>query len=42
MQAAMDVRLESQKGQGGQRNFATKLLAAMRNAFGGHKINKDK
>jgi len=37
MQAAFDVRLESQKGE---INFATKLLAAMRNAFGGHKINK--
>jgi 6-phosphogluconate dehydrogenase len=37
MQAAFDVRLASQKGEV---NFATKLLAAMRNAFGGHKINK--
>lgn len=37
MQASFDVRLESQKGK---TNFATKLLAAMRNAFGGHKINK--
>lgn len=37
MQAAFDVRIESQKGK---INFATKLLAAMRNAFGGHKINK--
>jgi len=37
MQAAFDVRLDSQKGKV---NFATKLLAAMRNAFGGHKINK--
>lgn len=36
IQAAFDVRLESQKGK---INFATKLLAAMRNAFGGHKIN---
>jgi 6-phosphogluconate dehydrogenase len=35
--ASFDVRLESQKGKV---NFATKLLAAMRNAFGGHKINK--
>ncbi len=34
--AAFNVRLESQKGKV---NFATKLLAAMRNAFGGHKIN---
>ena len=38
MQAAFNVRLESQKGR---INFATKLLAAMRNAFGGHKINQD-
>jgi 6-phosphogluconate dehydrogenase len=37
--ASFDVRLESQKGN---INFATKLLAAMRNAFGGHKINIDK
>ncbi len=37
IQAAFDVRLESQKGNV---NFATKLLAAMRNAFGGHKLNK--
>jgi 6-phosphogluconate dehydrogenase len=37
MQAAFDVRIQSQKGNV---NFATKLLAAMRNAFGGHKINK--
>lgn len=39
IRAAFDVRLESQKGK---TNFATKLLAAMRNAFGGHQINKDK
>ncbi len=37
IQAAFDVRLASQKGE---TNFATKLLAAMRNAFGGHKLNK--
>lgn len=37
IQAAMDVRLASQKGK---TSFATKLLAAMRNAFGGHAINK--
>jgi len=36
--AAFDVRLRSQKGEV---NFATKLLAAMRNKFGGHAINKD-
>lgn len=35
--AAFDVRLASQKGEV---SFATKLLAAMRNAFGGHQINK--
>jgi 6-phosphogluconate dehydrogenase len=35
--SAFDVRLASQKGEV---NFTTKLLAAMRNAFGGHKINK--
>jgi len=38
IQSAFDVRLASQKGQ---TNFATKLLAAMRNKFGGHAINKD-
>ncbi len=37
IQSAMNVRLASQKGQ---TSFATKLLAAMRNAFGGHLINK--
>lgn len=37
IQVAMDVRLASQKGEV---NFATKLLAAMRNKFGGHAINK--
>lgn len=36
IQASFDVRLESQKGHV---NFATKLLAAMRNKFGGHDIN---
>lgn len=39
IQAAFDVRLASQKGTV---NFATKLLAAMRNKFGGHAINKDR
>jgi len=39
IQAAFDVRLESQKGN---TNFTTRLLALMRNAFGGHKINQDK
>jgi 6-phosphogluconate dehydrogenase len=37
IQAAMDVRVASQTGTV---NFATKLLAAMRTAFGGHAINK--
>lgn len=37
IQAAMDVRLASQSGT---RNFATKLLAEMRNKFGGHAVNK--
>jgi 6-phosphogluconate dehydrogenase len=37
IQAAFDVRVESQKGQ---TNFSTKLLAAMRNKFGGHALNK--
>lgn len=37
IQAAFDVRLASQQGE---INFATKLLAAMRNKFGGHELNK--
>jgi len=37
IKAAFDVRLKSQTGE---INFTTKLLAAMRNAFGGHKLNK--
>ena len=36
IQAAFDVRLASQQGD---RTFATKLLAAMRNKFGGHDLN---
>lgn len=36
IQAAFDVRLASQQGE---INFATKLLAAQRNKFGGHDIN---
>lgn len=36
IQASFDVRLASQKGEV---NFATKLLAAIRNKFGGHEIN---
>ncbi len=38
IQAAFDVRLRSQKGE---INFATKVLAATRNKFGGHAINKE-
>ncbi len=37
IQSAFDVRVASQNGS---INFSTKLLAAMRNKFGGHKINK--
>jgi 6-phosphogluconate dehydrogenase len=36
IQASFDVRLASQKGE---TNFSTKLLAAMRNKFGGHNID---
>jgi 6-phosphogluconate dehydrogenase len=36
IQASFDVRLASQKGE---INYATKLLAAMRNKFGGHNID---
>jgi len=38
IQAAFNVRLASQKGKF---SFATKLLAAMRNKFGAHALNKD-
>lgn len=38
IQAAFDVRVRSQQGDV---NLATKLLAAMRNKFGGHSINKE-
>jgi 6-phosphogluconate dehydrogenase len=37
IQAAFDVRIASQQGKV---SFATKLLAAMRNKFGGHELNK--
>jgi 6-phosphogluconate dehydrogenase len=37
IQASFDVRLDSQKGKV---NFTTKVLASMRNAFGGHKTNE--
>lgn len=36
IEAAFDVRIDSQNGD---TNFSTKLLAAMRNKFGGHDIN---
>ena len=36
IQASLDVRVASQNGE---TNFSTKLLAAMRNKFGGHSIN---
>jgi 6-phosphogluconate dehydrogenase (decarboxylating) len=39
IQAAFDVRLQSQAGGV---NYATKLLAVMRNKFGGHNLNPDK
>ena len=38
IRSAFNVRIDSQKGK---INFATKLLALTRNAFGGHKINQD-
>ncbi len=38
IQTAFNVRLESQNGN---INYATKMLAAMRNKFGGHAINKE-
>ncbi len=37
IQASFDVRLASQKGEV---SYATKLLAAIRNKFGGHQLNK--
>lgn len=37
IEAAFDVRLASQQGEA---NFATQLLSAMRNKFGGHDLNK--
>lgn len=37
IQASFDVRLASQQGEV---SFATKLLAAIRNKFGGHALNK--
>lgn len=37
IQSALDVRVAS---EGGTTNFATKILAELRNKFGGHTINK--
>lgn len=37
IETSFDIRLRSQQGEV---NFATKLLAAMRNKFGGHTLNK--
>lgn len=37
IEAALDVRLQSQRGA---TSYATRLLAAMRNKFGGHAINR--
>jgi len=39
IQSSFDVRVASQEGE---TNFATKLLAAMRNKFGGHEVNPQK
>jgi 6-phosphogluconate dehydrogenase len=39
IQTSFNVRLASQNGDV---HFGTKLLSAMRNAFGGHNLNKDK
>jgi 6-phosphogluconate dehydrogenase len=39
IQTSFDIRLKSQAGE---TNYATKLLAAMRNKFGGHDINPTK
>ena len=36
IQAAFDVRIRSQQGE---TNFATKVVAAQRNRFGGHNLN---
>lgn len=39
VESALEARLASHKGQV---NFGTKLLAALRNAFGGHSLNGEK
>ncbi len=38
IKSSLDVRIASQQGK---TSFATQLLAAMRNKFGGHALNKD-
>lgn len=38
-QASLDVRTASQQPDGNGKNFSTKLLAAVRNKFGGHAVN---
>lgn len=38
IQASFDVRVASQKGE---TNFATKIVAAQRNKFGGHNLNSE-
>ena len=38
IQAAFDVRVRSQEGD---TNFATKIVAAQRNKFGGHNLNTE-
>ena len=40
IQAALDVRIASQQEDGSGRNFGTKIVAAQRNKFGGHELNK--
>jgi len=40
IQASLDVRIASQQPDGSGQNFATKVLAAQRNKFGGHELNK--
>jgi 6-phosphogluconate dehydrogenase len=38
IQAAFDVRIQSQNGE---TNYATKIVAAQRNKFGGHSLNSE-
>jgi 6-phosphogluconate dehydrogenase len=39
IQAAFDVRVKSQTDEADAKNFATKVVAAQRNKFGGHNLN---